>query len=185
MTLDFQWNEDDFAESERLKLRSLSRTNKGAGVLGLFVFGFVVGGMLCQKFTHITLPWQLLTAGLFAVALLCIARFMGRWLMRRLFRAQYRKLVPGVQLPRQLATDEHGVVYATAMYKRRASWASIVEWRETRTNFQIYIKFNLFALIPKRDMPASQVSAFRELLSSRVHRPQRTSSMLFRLFPGA
>lgn len=70
----------------------------------------------------------------------------------------------------QVVTDKHGIAYTNARYTRRASWTSIVKWRETKTSFLIYIKFSLFVLIPKRDMPDGEVSAFRELLSSNVQK---------------
>jgi hypothetical protein len=184
MTLDFQWNEDDFAESERLVLRGIPRDKRGVGVFGLFILGLLIGDVLWRRFAHIpALYWRLLTGCLFAVVLVFIARFLERWLTRWWFRRLYRKLPRGVQLPRQIVTNEHEMVYTTAMYQRRASWTSIVKWRETNTSFLIYIKFSLFVLIPKRGMLPGQVSALRELLSLKVHSSQRDSSMFSRLFP--
>lgn len=185
MTLDFQWTENDFAESERLVLRGMPREKKGVGVFFLFILGLLIGDMLWRKFAHVpSLYWRLLTGGLLAVVLMFIARFLQRWLTRWWFRRLFRKLPPAVQLPRQIVTNEHEMVYTNAMYTRRTSWASIAKWRETSTSFLIYIKFSLFVLIPKRDMPPGQISAFRELLSSKVHGSQRGSSIFSRLFPG-
>lgn len=169
MTLDFQWNKDDFAESQLLIFHGLPGKKKNIRVvLSLFIFGLLIGGTLLRRFAKVPpLHWRLLTAGLFAVAFVFIVRFIGNWLMRWWFRKQYHML-PALHLPMQIVTDEHGMVYANASYKRRASWTSIVKWRETKTSFLIYIKFSLFVLIPKRDMPPGQISIFRELLGSKV-----------------
>ncbi len=172
MTLDFQWNEDDFAESERLILQGQGDKVKAVRtVLVLFIFSLVISGKLWRRLAHIPpLTWQvLLTAGLLTVVLTFAARFIGAWFTRWWFRRQYRKL-PAVQLPMQIVTDKHGMIYTNASFQRRASWSSIVKWRETKTSFLIYIKFSLFVLIPKRDMPSGQVSVFRELLSSKVQK---------------
>jgi len=170
MTLDFQWNEYDFAESQRLSSRGLPGENKIRLVLSLFIFGLLIGATLLRRFAKIQpLHWRLLAAGRFAVAFVFILRLIGNWLMRGWFRKQYHR-IPALQLPMQIVTDEHGMVYANASYKRRASWAAIVKWRETKTSFLIYIKFNLFVLVPKRDMPPGQISMFCELLSSKVRK---------------
>jgi len=172
MTLDFQWNEDDFAESQRLGLPGQRDKVKAARTLFvLFVISLIISGKLWQRLAHIPLlTWQvLLTAGLLTVVLTFVARFIGHWLTRWWFRRQYRNL-PGVQLPMRIVTDKHGMIYTNARFTRRASWASIVKWRETKTSFLIYIKFSLFVLVPKRDMPPGQVSVFRELLSSKAQK---------------
>src|SRR6476660_6226036 len=120
MTLDFQWNEDDFAESELLILRGLPGEKKNIRVaLSLFIFGLLISGTLLRRVAKIPpLHWRLLTTGLFAVAFVFIAMFIGNWLMRWWFRKQYHML-PVLQLPMQIVTDEHGMVYANASYKRR------------------------------------------------------------------
>lgn len=173
MTLNFQWNEDDFAESQRLGLRGQSdKTRAVRTILSLFIISLVISGTLWQRFAHIpTLTWQaFLTAALLTVVLRFVAaKFIGNSLTSWWFRRQYRNL-PVLQLPMQVVTDKHGIAYTNARYTRRASWTSIVKWRETKTSFLIYIKFSLFVLIPKRDMPDGEVSAFRELLSSNVQK---------------
>jgi len=168
MTLDFQWNEDDFAESQRLVLQGQRDKVKAAStLLVLFIISLVISGKLWQRLAHIPpLAWQVF---LTAVVLTFVARFIGHWFTRWLFRRQYRKL-PVVRLPMQIVTDEHGIIYTNARFTRRASWTSIVKWRETKTSFLIYIKFSLFVLVPKRDMPSGQVSVFRELLSSKAQK---------------
>ena len=172
MTLNFQWNEDDFAESERLGLRGhLDQTKAVRMVLFLFVISLVISGKLWRRFAHIPpLAWQLaLSTALLTVVLTFAAKFIGNSLTRWWFRRQYLDLAV-MQLPMQIVTDKHGIVYTNARYTRKASWTAIAKWRETKTSFLIYIKFSLFVLIPKRDMPPGEVSAFRDLLSSHVQR---------------
>src|SRR4249920_2675197 len=123
MTLDFQWNEDDFAESERLILQGQGDKVKAVRtVLVLFIFSVVISGKLWRRLAHIPpLTWQvLLTAGLLTVVLTFAARFIGAWFTRWWFRRQYRKL-PVVQLPMQIVTDKHGMIYKNARFQRSAS----------------------------------------------------------------
>ena len=91
MTLDFQWNEDDFAESERLILQGQRDKVKAVRtVLVLFIISLVISGELWRRLAHILpLTWQvLLTAGLLTVVLTFVARFIGDWFTRWWFRRQ-------------------------------------------------------------------------------------------------
>ena len=83
------------------------------------------------------------------------------------YRQQFRK-IRALQLPMQISVTDSEISYTSPNGQSKSLWAAIEAWRESKNIFMFYTQPNLFYVLPKRVMNADEITAFRELLLSKV-----------------
>jgi hypothetical protein len=166
MTFNFQLNENDFADAQRSHLRK--RYGK-VGIVPLVGFGLLVvlglvGGVSWLIDQKSEAARQMAPMAI----LLVLFSLITLWPWSGIpYRRQFRK-IKALHLPIQISVTDTEISYASQNGQSKISWSAIEAWRESKSIFMLYTQPSVFSILPKRVLNADEITAFRELLTSKA-----------------
>jgi len=168
MIFEYQLNEDDFVDAQRMHMRkALGRVSRAA---------FVLFGIIIVSAIVVTIYWftrgssevghQLQPFVLFVTVGVLVILYIWSGIP---YRRHFRK-IRALQTPMKFAVNEDEVLASSARGEGKIAWTAFEDWRESKKNFLLYSQPNLFHVVPKRVMQSHQISVFRDLLKNRIHK---------------
>ena len=83
------------------------------------------------------------------------------------YRKRFQK-IKAFKMPMEVKVEDEGITYTSAHSQSKLLWSAFEKWLESGKNFLMYTQPNLFFIVPKRALSEEQISAFRDLLRSRI-----------------
>lgn len=83
------------------------------------------------------------------------------------YRMRFRR-TPALHSPYEIEAGPEGMSFTTANGHTQMLWEGYVDFQESQKNFLLYTQRNLFFVLPKRALPAEEISSFRELAKSHI-----------------
>ena len=84
-----------------------------------------------------------------------------------LSRRQFKK-IKALHQPVSMTADDDGIMLSSARGEGKTNWAAYETWRESKVSFLLYPQPAMFYIIPKRALGGEGVTAFRDLLKSKI-----------------
>lgn len=81
---------------------------------------------------------------------------------------RYAKGIPGAAHPRTMTITDDGIHTRNAQNESRLAWPSLLDWREGKNVFTVFMSPISFFPVPKRAMTDARQQEFRALLKQHV-----------------
>jgi hypothetical protein len=166
MQFAYELTQNDFSEAYSVH-RNRSALTKWVRRFFLSVLGFYVLLAAYGFFLHPSIRGARDLLPLFGLVVLWIAVLwvIPSWSMRRQFLKQ-----PGAHGPRTLNLDSVGAHWKWSGGSADVEWPNYIRSSEGRYQILFYTSPTCFNILPKRAIPAGQLSNLRELLKQNVRR---------------
>lgn len=155
----YQCTLDDYKEAMHSHVRSPLGSDVVA-ICGLVLIVFGVGVVLIHGFSAPVVA--LISGGVLATMPVALRRLWAVWIKKDFYKH------PGFSETVHVWADGEGIRMESDLGRRETKWPAFTRYSETDNLFILYEGARLIRVLPKRAFVTEHVSAFRELLASKV-----------------